>query len=214
MTIKLSSRLQTILDFIPPGRALYDVGSDHGYLPLAAYRSGRCPKVTAVENKPGPYERLKANLADVSKIEVVLADGLEAYDPASGATVAMAGLGGATICGILERFRAGSPIPCLVLEPQSDQGALRRFLKERGYRISAETYVTERGKFYPVIRYEPGTEELDEIELLYGPLALRQGDARLGELLMRTAERLTNIASPRAQRNLELVKEALKRWKK
>ena len=43
--IKLTERLQKIYDQIIDGESVCDVGTDHGYLPLALLESGKSTKV-------------------------------------------------------------------------------------------------------------------------------------------------------------------------
>ena len=42
--IKLTERLQKIYDQVRPGESVCDVGTDHGYVPLALLESGKSPK--------------------------------------------------------------------------------------------------------------------------------------------------------------------------
>lgn len=45
--IKLSDRLQLLLEQVPEGSRLADIGSDHALLPVAAVESGRVPSAIA-----------------------------------------------------------------------------------------------------------------------------------------------------------------------
>ena len=59
--IKLSKRLRIIHDMVPES-VVADTGSDHGKLMIALVESGIVTKGYAVENKEGPFERLRNNL--------------------------------------------------------------------------------------------------------------------------------------------------------
>ena len=59
--IKLSKRLKIIFDMVPKS-VVADIGSDHGKLMIALVEAGIVSKGYAVENKEGPFERLRSNL--------------------------------------------------------------------------------------------------------------------------------------------------------
>ncbi|NJK90237.1 MAG: SAM-dependent methyltransferase, partial [Myxococcales bacterium] len=46
---RLPARLLALLDLIPAGRSLVDVGCDHGLLAVAAVRSGRVPQAHGID---------------------------------------------------------------------------------------------------------------------------------------------------------------------
>ena len=60
--MNISARINTILNLIIKGSVVADIGSDHGYLLVALLKSKISKKVLGVENKIGPFNRLKSNL--------------------------------------------------------------------------------------------------------------------------------------------------------
>ena len=76
--IKLSKRLKIIHDMVPKS-VVADIGSDHGKLMIALVQSGVVKKGFAVENKEGPFERLRSNLIRYhvdDKITPLFSDGI------------------------------------------------------------------------------------------------------------------------------------------
>ena len=101
--IRLSKRLKIIHDMVP-NSVVADIGSDHGKLMIALVQSGKVQKGYAVENKEGPFERLRANLIRYhvnDKITPLFSDGIKDITRDVG-TIVIAGMGGQTIVKILK----------------------------------------------------------------------------------------------------------------
>ena len=79
----------------------------------------------------------------------------------------------------------------LILQPQSELAAFRKFLVDVGYSIIDEDMILEEGKFYPVIKAIPRkgekelTEltELSELEARFGPVLLEKKHPVLARFL-------------------------------
>jgi len=75
----------------------------------------------------------------------------------------------------------------LVLQPQSDSGAVRQYLYEAGWHIEAEEMLVEDGRLYEMMRAVPGREAVPEPWLCdIGPVNWR----RKHPLLVRKIESL------------------------
>ena len=101
--IKLSERLQIIHDMVPKS-VVADIGSDHGKLMVALVESKTITKGYAVENKEGPFERLRNNLIRYhvsDKITPLFSDGIKDITR-DVSTIVIAGMGGQTIVNILK----------------------------------------------------------------------------------------------------------------
>ena len=103
----LSMRLERVAAHVPQGARLADIGSDHGYLPVALALRGVIEAGVAGEVAQTPYASAQRNVRRnglQERITVRLADGLaaiEAQDRIS--AVSLCGMGGKTMCDILER---------------------------------------------------------------------------------------------------------------
>ena len=52
--MELSQRLRMNASFVTPGNRLADVGTDHGYIPIALCLEGVIPSALAMDVNPGP----------------------------------------------------------------------------------------------------------------------------------------------------------------
>ena len=60
--MELSKRLRMNASFVTPGNRLADVGTDHGYIPIALCLEGVIPSALAMDVNPGPLERAKEHI--------------------------------------------------------------------------------------------------------------------------------------------------------
>jgi len=148
----LSPRLKSVLKYIQ-GDVLADIGTDHGYLPIEAVKSGICKKVVACDVRPGPLQACKknVNLAGLSKnIEIRLGDGLKPIEKVD--TIVISGMGGMLIWNIISRDIEKAKVASrLVLQPQHDHEQLRRNLHKNGFEISHEELIKEGTRFYIIL---------------------------------------------------------------
>lgn len=157
--LELSPRLRMIADQVPPGFRLADVGSDHGLLPLYLLSQGRIPSAIATDLHAAPLERGRQAAREQGReaqISFRLCDGLAAVSPEEVDAVAIAGMGGETIAGILEAA-PWSREKLLLLQPMSRAEVLRPWLSVHGCAIRREELVLDRGHVYPVLTVEGGT---------------------------------------------------------
>jgi tRNA (adenine22-N1)-methyltransferase len=161
MKIPLSPRLQTCCNFVHNGDRVADIGCDHGYLGIYLLKNGIAQAVIASDINKGPLESAIRNSEKFGvrdKMSFYLSDGVRNI-PRDFDTLVCAGMGGDTMVSILEAAPwLKSSQYRLVLQCQSKNGALRRYLTENGWRILQEQIVKD-GKFlYPVteIIWQPG----------------------------------------------------------
>ena len=161
MKIPLSSRLLACCDFVKPGDRVADIGCDHGYLGIYLLKNSIAQTVIASDINKGPLDSAVRNSEKFGvrdKMTFYLSDGVRNI-PREFDTLVCAGMGGDTMVSILEaapwlkneQYR-------LILQCQSKNGVLRRYLSENGWKILQEQIVKD-GKFlYPVteIIWQPG----------------------------------------------------------
>ena len=202
----LSERMRALLSLIPPCAGLADIGTDHGYLPIAAVLSGRCAFAIAADVREGPLLAAEQNIRQFGaegKVRTILSDGLanpeirtSLADRAAGrdAVLLIAGMGGRTMQKILAEGGDLSCFRAMVLQPQSDPDLVRREVCRAGFRIEEETMLREEGKLYVMLRAVPGEMHLTEEEACYGPVLLDRADSVLAEHLKQQREVLQGIA--------------------
>ena len=165
--MELSKRLQGVADFLSEGLRIADIGCDHGFLSIYLVQTGKAPGCIAMDVNRGPLARAQENIDRQglsTYIETRLSDGARALGfteagdgrkkPEAEAAV-LAGMGGKLMIRIMEdspeQFQGMQEF---VLQPQSEISLVRRFIRRKGWRITAEDMVLEEGKFYPMMRVE------------------------------------------------------------
>lgn len=155
----MNKRLKVILSHISDGIGVIDVGTDHGYIPAALAEGGYTGKIIASDINVGPLESALRNAEDLGvldNIEFILCDGLEKCDPSKIDTIVIAGMGGDTICGILDRAEwCITPGYKLILQPMTKGEILRFWLINNGFKIIDEEYVRD-GNLYQIVVAEFG----------------------------------------------------------
>ena len=160
----LTGRLLAAALLIPHGRTIADIGTDHGYLPVYACEQGIVPHAVAADVVPGPLHAAIAHvqgagLAD--RIDCRLGDGLTCVQPGEVDGAVICGMGGPLMVRILRASpKVWQQMQFLILQPQSDAGALRRFMYEQGWHIEEETLLVDDGRLYEMMRAVPGKRDL------------------------------------------------------
>ncbi len=208
--MQISRRLQAVSAMVTPGGRMADIGTDHAYIPIFLARAGKTEHAIAMDVNRGPLARAQAHIAQAGLGEVIetrLSDGLEALHPGEADSIVIAGMGGPLTVRILQQGREKLE-GCreLILQPQSEIRAVRRWLEQNAWEIAQEDMVCEDGKFYPMMRAvrrgsgcdgctgsapEMGClrgeapRKMTETQLRYGPLLLRERHPVLLEFLRR-----------------------------
>ena len=175
----LSMRLERVAAHMPVGARLADIGSDHGYLPVALMRRGLIAAAVAGEVALTPFQAAQRTVRDnglEQQITVRRANGLEAIEPHDAITaLSVCGMGGETIRDILENGKARlSGQERLILQPNGGEQPLRYWLMENGYRIVSEELLSENSFYYEIIVAERAGPVLYSAEELYfGPLQMQ-----------------------------------------
>ncbi|MFA2532657.1 tRNA (adenine(22)-N(1))-methyltransferase [Pseudomonas chlororaphis] len=175
----LSMRLERVAAHVPAGARLADIGSDHGYLPVALLRRGLIAAAVAGEVALTPFHAAQRSVRENAldpAISVRLANGLAAIEPGDGITaISICGMGGETIRDILDSGKARlKGEERLILQPNGGEQPLRQWLMDHGYRILSEEVLRENRFFYEIIVAErTGPVSYTAEELYFGPLQLQ-----------------------------------------
>ncbi|MFS2155749.1 tRNA (adenine(22)-N(1))-methyltransferase TrmK [Pseudomonas sp. Pseusp122] len=175
----LSMRLERVAAHVPAGARLADIGSDHGYLPVALLRRGAVVAAVAGEVALTPFHAAERTVADNdlgAQISVRLADGLAAIEVQDGITaISICGMGGETIRDILASGKARlSGRERLILQPNGGEQPLRQWLMDNDYQILVEELLRENRFDYEIIVAErAGRQPYSAEELYFGPLLMQ-----------------------------------------
>lgn len=202
--MKLSQRLRAIADRIEQGSRVADIGTDHAYLPIALFESGRCRRIIACDVRRKPLENARKNCAEygANGVELRLGDGLSALAPGEADTIVVAGMGGDVIVSILDGCRwIRDPGIRLILQPMTSAEVLRCYLAEKGYQVDSETAVADEGRIYPIlcVHYDGIHRELLSGEEYIGKIRNQTPENRAylqkqAQRVEHTAEQLSAVA--------------------
>ena len=164
----LTDRLQKVADLVPKGKAMADIGTDHGYLPIYLVETGKMESAIACDINEGPLDRAKENLISTGlteKIALRLGGGLSKLAKGEVDGVTICGMGGLMICRILEDDREkAQALSWLVLQPQNHVAELKVFLSSHHFRIVKEVLSEDGGQLYEMLLAVPG--EMEPLDML------------------------------------------------
>jgi len=171
--IRLSKRLKIIHDMVPKS-VVADIGSDHGKLMIALVQSGIVTKGYAVENKEGPFERLRNNLIKYhvnDKITPLFSDGIKDITR-DVSTIVIAGMGGQTIVNILKAHPEKMvSVKTIIIDAHTAVPFARREICQMGFAIADEKIVKEDDIFYEIIKFVKAEKAIiSDEDLEFGPI--------------------------------------------
>lgn len=213
----LNKRLKAISDLIKPCDTLFDVGSDHGFLPLYLLLNKKINKAIIGEINVGPLEQAKKNFIKYPELncEFVLSDGLSSYDELID-TVVIAGMGFETIQHIIlqdiDKFKEISQI---VIQSNTKVDQLREFLNSSNFEIIDEEIIKDRKYFYPIVkvRYNSVKQQLTVEELEFGPILIKKSNKVFHDYLMfcrRIEENIVQAQKKESSLRIQIIDRLLK----
>ena len=194
--IRLSKRLKIIHDMVP-NSVVADIGSDHGKLMIALVQSGKVSKGFAVENKEGPFERLRSNLIRYhvnDKITPLFSDGIKDITRDVG-TIVIAGMGGQTIVNILKAHPEKLvSVQTIIIDAHTAVPVARKEICQMGFAIADEQIVKEDDIFYEIIKFIKADQAIiSDEDLEFGPILRQQKSATFKEKYQNRISEINNI---------------------
>ncbi len=215
----MNKRLELIASILPHGRGFADVGTDHGYLPVYMAQHGYSGKIIASDINEGPLSTAVASARQAGvedRICFRLCDGLDGCGSEDLDTVVVAGMGGDTICGILDRADwVMSRDILLILQPMTKAEVLRYWLTNNDFAICGEWLIEENGEIYQILSARFGARTpLSDAELFTGKYELAVGNALFPVQLAALIKRFERAAAgmskaPRMRGRQKLTAEIL-----
>lgn len=198
VSVSLGPRLQLVASYVPEGSQLGDIGTDHAYLPVYLWETGKIHRAVAVDVHEGPYRSAcsaieSRNLEKV--IDVRFGDGLKPVQAGEVDTLTLCGMGGNTMLEIFAaRPQVMSRVKDLILQPQGAEGKVRLSLLQEGWKMKQESFVVEEGRIYVVMHYS------------------RQEGYTLKELHNKAEQLIDRLLNPSDQDKDQGMKRILKKW--
>lgn len=210
--MQLSKRLSAVASLITEGSRLADIGTDHGYVPIALVESGRIPSAVAMDVNKGPLERAQEHIREKhleDRIKTRLSDGVKALEDGEADAVLIAGMGGMLVIRILDAGRIHwSSVKEWILQPQSDLDKVRRFLAEEGFEITAEDMIKEDGKYYPMMRVVYGQPyTCREKDYYFGGRLIKSKHPVLKEWLIREESKMASVIEGLSKQESDTARE-------
>lgn len=207
----LSDRMRAVVRLVQPCKSIADIGCDHGYVAIDLVQGGICNQVIAMDIHKGPLDRANHHIIEYGLqeyIETRLSDGTNALRVGEVEGMICAGMGGKLILSILESGNAlVMQMQQIILQPQSEIGEVRKYLRKMGFLIEKEDMVYEDGKYYPMMRVLPRMIQENDIQLkkeqserfcsvqdTYGPCLLEMAHPVLKKYLLHKRETLKKIS--------------------
>ena len=171
--MRISKRLKIIHDMVPKS-VVADIGSDHGKLMIALVQSETISKGYAVENKEGPFERLKNSLTIngvIDRVTPLFSDGIKDL-PKDVKTVVIAGMGGLSIVNILKKHQEKLKyVETIIVDAHSAVPTVRKEICLLGYAIADEKIIKEDNIFYEIIKFIKAEKAIiSDEDLEFGPI--------------------------------------------
>ena len=208
----LSLRLQAIHDMLPKG-VIADIGSDHGKLMIALFKSGKLIKGYAIENKKGPYQRLVKSLEEaelIDKIIPLFSDGIEDLPPEV-KHIVLAGMGGDLIIDILKKHPEKLKlISTIVVDAHGAVAKVREEISQMGFAIAEEKMIKEDDKYYEIIKFiKADIASYSDQDLEFGPILRTEKSMTFKEKYIHRIEEINNLLTKDlpSSRIEELLKE-------
>jgi len=218
----------SVYKMIPESKTVYDIGTDHAYLPIFLSKKNICEKIVGCDIKKGPLLTAKKNLCEerlLNEIELRQGNGFEPIEPCSEDTVIITGMGGKTITDILEngKEKAGK-CKCIIIQANYTVELVRDWLDKNEFSIIDEALCKESGRIYVIIKAASNTEKANHRKLeagnafeveknvavykYIGKKLIEKKDPLLFEYVERNIRIIKNIICgiKKSEKNIELLK--------
>lgn len=181
--MELSKRLLMSASMVSKGNRVADIGCDHAHTSIWLIQQGIAKNCIAMDLRKGPLAHADENIRMCrceNEIQTRLSDGLTALKPGEADCILITGMGGGLMTRILtDGLECVEQAQELILQPQSDQGAVRRFIYSHGFSISEERCCKDYGKFYISIHAVKGKkleEPYSDSEFEFGRILPAEGN--------------------------------------
>ncbi len=180
MLQEINLRLKMIYNMMPNCEIMGDVGTDHGFLPIYCIQTGKCKKAIASDLREGPLCIANKNISEnqlSDKIELMLSNGLNGYLDKKCDVIVIAGMGGLTICNILNEWMSlcknNNYFPgnnSFILQPNTHEYEVRKLLWDNKFEILDEQAIRDGSHVYIAIntRFNGNSFKYTEKELYLG----------------------------------------------
>lgn len=168
--VVLDERLGAVARLFPVCGYGADIGADHGKLSAYLLQRNICGRMLVTDISAASLQKAQALMRRLGLSERVrwqVADGFDEMDEKLDC-VAVCGMGGRTVCRMLERRFELPGHPALILLAHTELPRLRAVLAAHHHRIEREVLVRSGGRYYIAIRAVWGEESLSPRDIALG----------------------------------------------
>ena len=182
----MDSRLKAIMDFVPIGSKVADIGTDHGYLAIELIKRNIAEFVIASDKNSNPLSAAQKNIREAgidSNIDVRLGDGLKSLKADEVDVICIAGMGGALICDILNAApEVVAKVDKIILQPMNAAEKVIQWSKVNDFYIEDEDLAEVDGIIYEIICLGRNINKLQSTRKSTSPLLSKFIETKIKKL--------------------------------
>ena len=148
-------RLRAIMDFVPIGSKVADIGTDHGYLAIELIKRKIATFVIASDKNSKPLSAAQKNIKEAgmeSHISLRLGDGLQTIKAGEVDLVCIAGMGGVLMCDILDASPdVVAKIDKIILQPMNAIERVHKWAEDNNFYIEGDDLAEVDDIIYEII---------------------------------------------------------------
>ncbi len=220
--MKTNIRVDKVLDYIPIGSKVADIGCDHGYVLIKGVLEDIIIKGIGIEVAKGPYYQAKKNVKEYKledKIDIRFGNGLNPLLNDECDICVIGGMGGRLITSIInEDLDKLSLFKRLVLQPMNSESILRRFLLSNNWKIIDEEILIEDRLYLYIVAEKGNMKVNDDFLFEIGPVLAKKNnigrDQYITEKLMKLEKIKKNLKKIKIEdkNNLKKIDFYIKKW--
>lgn len=177
MGIKISKRIQCIANCVQYS-LVGDIATDHCLIGIEVSKNKNVKKIIGCDINKEPLDRGRVNIekCKISNIELRLGDGIEPIKSGEVETLIIGGIGGELMLEILKKsHQIVDSINQLILQPQSYETEVKKYIHSIGFKIKEEIIVEEK-KYYTIYNLIKGLETYTDKEYVIGRTVRKNKD--------------------------------------
>ncbi|PKK38752.1 tRNA (adenine(22)-N(1))-methyltransferase [Clostridiaceae bacterium JG1575] len=202
--MKLSKRLEKIVELVPHCKSCADIGTDHGYVALALLERHKVRHMICTDINKKPLEKA-ISMADSyglsERIEFRLGPGLTVLREGDASGIVAAGMGGELIKDMIQvSLDLVKTLDFLVLQPAQNPEVLRAYLYDKNFTILSEDLAQEDdGRFYEFFKVQFDGEIMGfshkPMDFVLSPVLLQNKNPLMRAYITQRIEQMQKIRS-------------------
>lgn len=176
---KRLSKVAWMIEEHKQGTILADIGTDHAYLPCFLLDEKIITSAYACDVAEGPLSSSKETIQSLhleDQVIPLLGNGLDPIIDKKVDMISICGMGGLLMSEILDAHLDYVEDKILFLQANAAIDLLREYLMNHNLQIIDEALVKDAHHIYEIMAVKKGHQELDEKDILFGPVLRKQKD--------------------------------------